>query len=189
MQKVDTEGNALEGAVLENETQEEDGFTPIRFTTTKDKYYPQGLKADVTYVLSEITPPQGYSVAEPVSFVLKADGSVCIDGVTATDGRQVTMVDKAVTVYVAKKDLSTRKSLKGAKLAIKNEAGETLYSFVSEKEKPTNRRKRGHSEKKHQQKHKKKKKKRKRYDKRPAFAGNPEVYASSYYWKHFSAAL
>lgn len=23
----------------------------------------------------------------------------------------------------------------------------------------------------------------------PAFAGNPEVYASSYYWKHFSAAL
>lgn len=137
VQKVDTEGNALEGAVLEIATQEDDGFTPIRFTTTKDKYYPQGLKADVTYVLSEITPPQGYSVAEPVSFVLKADGSVCIDGVTATDGRQVTMVDKAVTVYVAKKDLSTRKSLKGAKLAIKNEAGETLYSFVSEKEKTT----------------------------------------------------
>ena len=137
VQKVDAEGNALEGAVLEIATQEDDGFTPIRFTTTKDKYYPQGLKADVTYVLSEITPPQGYSVAEPVSFVLKADGSVCIDGVTATDGRQVTMVDKAVTVYVAKKDLSTRKSLKGAKLAIKNEAGETLYSFVSEKEKTT----------------------------------------------------
>lgn len=137
VQKVDAEGNALEGAVLEITTQEDDGFTPIRFTTTKDKYYPQGLKADVTYVLSEITPPQGYSVAEPVSFVLKADGSVCIDGVTATDGRQVTMVDKAVTVYVAKKDLSTKKSLKGAKLAIKNEAGETLYSFVSEKEKTT----------------------------------------------------
>lgn len=137
VQKVDAEGNALEGAVLEIATQEDDGFTPIRFTTTKDKYYPQGLKADVTYVLSEITPPQGYSVAEPVSFVLKADGSVCIDGVTATDGRQVTMVDKAVTVYVAKKDLSTKKSLKGAKLAIKNEAGETLYSFVSEKEKTT----------------------------------------------------
>lgn len=137
VQKVDAEGNALEGAVLEIATQEDDGFTPIRFTTTKDKYYPQGLKADVTYVLSEITPPQGYSVAEPICFVLKADGSVCIDGVTATDGRQVTMVDKAVTVYVAKKDLSTRKSLKGAKLAIKNEAGETLYSFVSEKEKTT----------------------------------------------------
>lgn len=137
VQKVDAEGNALEGAVLEITTQEDDGFTPIRFTTTKDKYYPQGLKADVTYVLSEITPPQGYSVAEPVSFVLKADGSVCIDGVTATDGRQVTMVDKAVTVYVAKKDLSTRKALKGAKLAIKNEAGETLYSFVSETEKTT----------------------------------------------------
>lgn len=137
VQKVDAEGNALEGAVLEIATQEDDGFTPIRFTTTKDKYYPQGLKADVTYVLSEITPPQGYSVAEPVSFVLKADGSVCIDGVTATDGRQVTMVDKAVMVYVAKKDLSTKKSLKGAKLAIKNEAGETLYSFVSEKEKTT----------------------------------------------------
>ncbi len=137
VQKVDAEGNALEGAVLEITTQEDDSFTPIRFTTTKDKYYPQGLKADVTYVLSEITPPQGYSVADPVSFVLKADGSVCIDGVTATDGRQVTMVDKAVTVYVAKKDLSTKKSLKGAKLAIKNEAGETLYSFVSEKEKTT----------------------------------------------------
>ena len=137
VQKVDAEGDALEGAVLEITTQEDDGFTPIRFTTTKDKYYPQGLKADVTYVLSEITPPQGYSVADPVSFVLKADGSVCIDGVTATDGRQVTMVDKAVTVYVAKKDLSTKKSLKGAKLAIKNEAGETLYSFVSEKEKTT----------------------------------------------------
>ena len=137
VQKVDVEGNALEGAVLEITTQEDDSFTPIRFTTTKEKYYPQGLKADVTYVLSEITPPQGYSVAEPVSFVLKADGSVCIDGVTATDGRQVTMVDKAVTVYVAKKDLSTRKALKGAKLAIKNEAGETLYSFVSETEKTT----------------------------------------------------
>lgn len=137
VQKVDAEGNALEGAVLEIATQEDDSFTPIRFTTTKEKYYPQGLKADVTYVLSEITPPQGYSVAEPVSFVLKADGSVCIDGVTATDGRQVTMVDKAVTVYVAKKDLSTRKALKGAKLAIKNEAGETLYSFVSETEKTT----------------------------------------------------
>ena len=137
VQKVDAEGNALEGAVLEITTQEDDSFTPIRFTTTKEKYYPQGLKADVTYVLSEITPPQGYSVAEPVSFVLKADGSVCIDGVTATDGRQVTMVDKAVTVYVAKKDLSTRKALKGAKLAIKNEAGETLYSFVSETEKTT----------------------------------------------------
>lgn len=137
VQKVDAEGNALEGAVLEITTQEDDSFTPIRFTTTKEKYYPRGLKADVTYVLSEITPPQGYSVAEPVSFVLKADGSVCIDGVTATDGRQVTMVDKAVTVYVAKKDLSTRKALKGAKLAIKNEAGETLYSFVSETEKTT----------------------------------------------------
>lgn len=134
VQKVDAEGNALEGAVLEIATQENDSFTPIRFTTTKDKYYPQGLKADVTYVLSEITPPQGYSMADPVSFVLKEDGSVCIDGVTSTDGRQVTMVDKAVTVYVAKKDLSTKEALKGAKLTIKNAAGETLYSFVSEAE-------------------------------------------------------
>lgn len=134
VQKVDAEGNPLEGAVLEITTQEDDSFTPIRFTTTKEKYYPQGLKEDVTYVLSEITPPQGYSVAESVSFVLKADGSVCIDGVTATDGRQVTMVDQEITIYVAKKDLSTKKALKGAKLAIKNEAGETLYSFVSKVE-------------------------------------------------------
>lgn len=137
VQKVDAEGKALEGAVLEITTQEDGSFMPIRFTTTKEPYYPQGLNADITYVLSEITPPQGYSVAEPVSFVLKADGSVCIDGVTSTQGRQLTMVDKKVTVYVAKKDLGTKKALKGAKLAIKNEAGETLYSFVSETEQTT----------------------------------------------------
>lgn len=137
VQKIDEEGNALEGAVLEIATQEDGSFTPIRFTTTKEPYYPQGLKDDITYVLSEITPPQGYSVAEPVSFVLKADGSVCIDGVTSTQGRQITMVDKAVTVYVAKKDLNTKKDLKGAKLAIKDEAGETLYTFVSEAEQTT----------------------------------------------------
>ena len=137
VQKIDAEGNALEGAVLEITTQEDGSFTPIRFTTTKEPYYPQGLKDDITYVLSEITPPQGYSVAEPVSFVLKADGSVCIDGVTSTQGRQITMVDKAVTVYVAKKDLNTKKDLKGAKLAIKDEAGETLYTFVSEAEQTT----------------------------------------------------
>ena len=80
------------------------------------------LKAGETYKLTEITAPDGYSVAETVEFTVNTDGSVT----------KVVMQDKKTQVKVSKQDITDGKELTGAKLEVTDLNGNVIDSWTSD---------------------------------------------------------
>ncbi len=76
------------------------------------------------YILSETIAPEGYiKTTETVSFVIEANG-----GVT----KKVVMYNtKTTPIKISKQDITTKKELPGAKLVLKNSAGEIVDQWVS----------------------------------------------------------
>ena len=81
------------------------------------------LTAGKTYTLHEISAPEGYGVADDMTFTVPSDGS----GIT------VTMSDPPIigSVRLTKVDASTRETLAGAEFALYNEAGTRIYATGS----------------------------------------------------------
>lgn len=130
--KQDADGSLLEGAVLQITTQEDAAFQPITITSTKDIQYLAGttFKKGITYYLTELTAPQGYAYAASMSFKIRLDGKLVVDGVVRSD-RRLAMTDTPITVVVSKQDMTNAKELPGAVLEIRDEQGMLLYSFTS----------------------------------------------------------
>lgn len=130
--KQDADGSLLEGAVLQITTQEDAAFQPITITSTKDIQYLAGstFKKGITYYLTELTAPQGYAYAASMSFKIRLDGKLVVDGVVRSD-RRLAMTDTPITVVVSKQDMTNAKELPGAVLEIRDEQGTLLYSFTS----------------------------------------------------------
>lgn len=130
--KQDADGSLLEGAVLQITTQEDTAFQPITITSTKDIQYLPGttFKKGITYTMTELTAPQGYAYAASMSFKIRFDGKLVVDGVVRSD-RRLAMTDKPITVVVSKQDMTNAKELPGAVLEIRDEQGMLLYSFTS----------------------------------------------------------
>lgn len=131
--KLDTDGNPVIGAKLTVTAKDDAAFAPISWETTKEPRY---FEADVftpgvTYVLTETEAPKGYAYATSMEFTVSADGLVSVNGETV-ENKRIVMLDYPIKVYVKKTDASSGQPLAGAKLVIKNEAGEIIYSFVSE---------------------------------------------------------
>ncbi|MBQ9058867.1 MAG: VaFE repeat-containing surface-anchored protein, partial [Atopobiaceae bacterium] len=80
-----------------------------------------------TYTLTEITAPDGYEVAETITFVVDENGLV--------DGDKVEMEDapkpEKPTVEISKTDAATTEELPGAQLIIKDEVGKVVESWTS----------------------------------------------------------
>lgn len=130
--KQDIAGNEVPGATITITTTEDDTFQPITFVSgTEPTYFENGtFKPNVTYTLTETNAPNGYAYAESIQFKINDNGKVYVNG-KAIDSKQIVMVDDVITVSISKQDITNSKELAGAKLVIKNEAGEVIHSFTS----------------------------------------------------------
>ncbi len=106
------------------------------------------LEVGETYTLEEVNPPKGYYTAEPITFVVNADGTIQItkdasasaevSAVTNVSGNAatLTMYDRPIRVEISKKRLSggSEDYVQGAELALYEQKGndfEQIYAWVS----------------------------------------------------------
>lgn len=131
--KQDVDGSTIAGATFRITTAEDAAFQPMTFVSGEIPTYLSDtvFRTGITYTLTEEEAPQGYAYAEPITFQIRENGDVYVNG-RKSENRQIAMVDTAITVKVAKQDAESKAGLAGAALVIKNEAGEILYSFSSE---------------------------------------------------------
>lgn len=122
-QLFDASGNALKYDTGDKKDQN------ITFTTGSDGYvdiYPckstgfsAGLEKGKTYILREITAPEGYQKADDILFTISTDGSSDLSKNLYANGSTVTVADKKVTtvkVTLTKVDSeNTSTTLSGAK--------------------------------------------------------------------------
>lgn len=123
--KTDAE---LPGAVLK--IFDETGKNELEsWTSTKQAHkVAANLEAGKTYILREITAPDGYTVAEDVKFKVNEDGSIT----------KVVMKDKPIEIVISKTDVGGEKELVGAEFKIidpeksKDEEGYLIDSWTSD---------------------------------------------------------
>ncbi|WP_305140080.1 SpaA isopeptide-forming pilin-related protein [Thomasclavelia cocleata] len=82
-----------------------------------------GLVSGQEYILREVEAPSGYATAKEQIF------KVCED-----DDITLTMVDQITKVEVSKQDITTQRELEGAELEVRDEKGNVVDSWTSEKE-------------------------------------------------------
>ena len=86
------------------------------------------LEAGKSYILREITAPDGYTIAEDVKFKVNEDGSIT----------KVVMKDKPIEVIISKTDVGGERELAGAEFKIvdpdkaETEAGYLIDSWISD---------------------------------------------------------
>ena len=112
----------LPGATLKVE---KDGVVIDEWVSTSEKHVIRNLE-DGTYVLTEITAPDGYEIAESITFTV-------VDGIASN--KEIVMYDKPVDKYVhiSKQDITTKKELPGAKLELTKD-GNIIDSWISTNE-------------------------------------------------------
>ena len=102
-----------------------DGQLVESWVSTDQPHYLEGvLTAGATYRLVEITAPDGYQVAEAVTFTVNKDGTLT----------EVTMHDAVEgEIAISKQSVNSTEELEGAKLKITDATGKTVAEWVSEK--------------------------------------------------------
>lgn len=132
--KQDVAGNELPGATLSITSEEDQDFEGFTWVTTD---VPLNISrdffvTDMTYTLSEIEAPNGYTCAEPVNFKVDDLGDVYIEG-TLNPEKTVLMVDDTIVLNLAKKDKNTHKMLAGAKFGVFDaKTGDQVATVTSE---------------------------------------------------------
>ena len=100
-----------------------DGNEIDRWTSTTEPHRIKNLP-DGEYTLTEITAPDGYEVAESITFEMK-DG----ESVTGTVVMYDASSDKGV--IISKKDIATKEELPGAQLVVTDTEGNVMDSWTS----------------------------------------------------------
>lgn len=133
VEKVDLSGNPIVGAKLQITAKDDTSFAPISWTTDGNPYWlaTGTFKEGVTYVLQELEAPAGYALAKDMTFTVSADGTISVEG-QKIDNRKIVMLDCPIEIYIKKIDLVSGQNLAGAQLAIKDDKGNVLHTFVSE---------------------------------------------------------
>ena len=120
--KTDVTGEAeIAGAeltVIDKETNK----SVDSWTSGTEEHAIENLVVGKTYILREVTAPEGYAVATDIEFTVLDDGKI----------QTVTMVDQRVKVE--KFDEKVKEYLPGAKLEIHDADGKVVDSWVSEKD-------------------------------------------------------
>ena len=122
--KTDITGDKeLEGARLQ--VIDENGNVVDEWISTTEEHIIDGkLVAGKEYTLHEEISPDGYVVANDITFKVSEDGSVDV----------VVMKDETTKVRISKRDITTDEELPGAKLIIIDEDGNTVEEWVSTNE-------------------------------------------------------
>ncbi len=122
--KTDITGDKeLEGAKLQ--VIDEDGNVVDEWISTTEEHIIEGkLTAGKEYTLHEEISPDGYVVANDITFTVCEDGYVDV----------VVMKDDTTKVRISKRDITTDEELPGAKLIIIDEDGNTVEEWVSTSE-------------------------------------------------------
>ncbi|MDE6730267.1 MAG: Cna B domain protein, partial [Oscillospiraceae bacterium] len=77
-----------------------------------------------TYILREISAPDGYVIAEEIEFTVNEDGTVT----------EVVMKDDTTKVKISKQDMTTGKELPGAKLQVIDKDKNVMDEWISDEE-------------------------------------------------------
>ncbi|MBR1764116.1 MAG: NPXTG-anchored protein [Ruminococcus sp.] len=122
--KTDITGDKeLEGAKLQ--VIDENGEIVDEWISTTEAHIIEGkLTAGKEYTLHEEISPDGYVVANDITFTVSEDGSVDV----------VVMKDDTTKVCISKRDITTDEELPGAKLIVIDEDGNTVEEWVSTSE-------------------------------------------------------
>ena len=122
IQKTDAAGqNVLAGAALQLE--DEAGNLVEAWTSAEEPHRIRGLTAG-TYTLSETRAPEGYALAEDITFTLTDSLEI----------RRIVIKDELLTVSFRKLDESGKTAVAGARLAVLGESGEKLAEWVTDQE-------------------------------------------------------
>ena len=114
-----TTGKEIPGAQLK--ITDKDGSTVAEWTTDGTPYEIDRIKTG-TYTLTETTAPDGYVVAESVTFTVEATGEI----------QMVEMKDDYTKVQISKTDFVNGKELTGAKLVLKDASGKTVAEWTTD---------------------------------------------------------
>ena len=114
-----TTGEEIEGAELK--ITDKDGNTVAEWITDGTPYEIDRIPAG-TYTLTETTAPDGYVVAESVTFTVEATGEI----------QMVEMKDDYTKVQFKKTDITTGKEIPGAKLKITDKDGNTVAEWTTD---------------------------------------------------------
>ncbi|WP_195268334.1 SpaA isopeptide-forming pilin-related protein [Eubacterium sp. 1001713B170207_170306_E7] len=90
------------------------------------------LEVGKTYELTENAAPVGYELTNTIKFTINDDGKVQIIGTGEVDeNNQITVKDNPIEVSFSKYSLTGREELPGAKLTLKDSAGNIIDSWTS----------------------------------------------------------
>ncbi len=117
-----TGSEELPGAVLT--VFDSDGNVVDTWMSSDAPHPVSGLKLGHTYTLREETAPDGYAKAEDVLFTALDD----------YEDQLVEMRDELLLIDISKTDISTGKELPGAKLTVRDKAGEVVEEWISGEE-------------------------------------------------------
>ena len=130
----DTDRKALLGAKLQI-VDAKDNVVEKWTTDEKPHVIIGKLILGETYKLVEKEAPNGYKIADPITFVMKLDGTITVNAKPVSENK-LTMVDAKLHFNVNKVELGNGKEVEGAHLVvIDKETGKTVDEWVSEKDK------------------------------------------------------
>ena len=117
--KVDVAGEEIPGAHMV--LKDAEGNIVDEWDSTEEPHRIERIQPGKYTLIEEIV-PDTYVQAEEITFVVEESGEV----------QKVEMTDKYTRVLIQKLDTNSKAPLKGATLAILNEAGEEVYTWVSD---------------------------------------------------------
>lgn len=127
--KRDENGAPVAGATFMITSNADPTFEPMMINSTPYYIQPGTLKPNVTYTLTEVSAPKGYTYAKSYDFTIDEAECVWIDGKKADN--KLFMVDETIKVRISKQDITNKEELPGAKLEIRDETGTVIYEFTS----------------------------------------------------------
>ncbi len=95
-----------------------------RWVTDGKPHALEKLIAGGTYILTEVSPAEGFATAEPIEFTVEDTGEI----------QWIVMEDDITKVEISKKDLTDGKELPGAVLRVTDEEGELVEEWISGEE-------------------------------------------------------
>ncbi|WP_373216227.1 SpaA isopeptide-forming pilin-related protein [Ruminococcus sp. 5_1_39BFAA] len=116
-----TGGKELPGATLT--IKDSEGNVVETWVSTEEPHRIVGLPAG-NYILIEEQAPEGYAIAESITFTLTDSLQV----------QQVIMYDDLIKIEISKKDITGEEELPGAYLAITDQEGTVVEEWISEEE-------------------------------------------------------